>query len=607
MAHELPANYHKLVPILARNYLDGMGGRRIDVDEVANRIKRYRIESTSSGSRELKKRKRTTEAPDNTVSREPVNTNIIAELRKRDVIVYTPGQLEYERAVASSNLVYRFARPICVVQPASASNVQKIVIQARASNVSLTIENGGHSYIGSSTANKGVLLDMARMNDVKLDMKTEMVRVEGDVYKALINARLDGWAVNGSRCPSDGVSDFMLGGGIGPFSRGFGMGCDTVTEISIVTADGELITVGDGDDPASDKGMLFWALRGGGGGNFGMVVAMSFQVLPLSGDDGIVTAGRFTWFQDPKDEDYRSFLYSMNRFYTTKWSNEMTIDSSWFSDTHVQDGAIGVRFLVYYDGNERSFGKEIHNASLGKELEKQLKRRVLSEKSTRFFHETLAAQWEEEMVGTSPYNGMFCICSSFCFSNNRDDLPAITSIVKEELEAFRRLFRGEKSCLCQVTFMHSGGEAKRTKRKATAFRWRDTVYHTYIEIHFKDKWLERDMRGFLGKLRDRLKPLSLARQACFVSCPDASLGDDAYEKAYYGGNYLKLRQVKRIYDRTDFFNSPQGIKVASSGSRKSRIEAQVALEAQDENLSFGESVDYEEMTDKVASERWRPG
>ncbi|KAI0424218.1 hypothetical protein F5Y09DRAFT_324974 [Xylaria sp. FL1042] len=447
------------------------------------------------------------------------------------------------------------------------------------------------------------------MNDVKLDMGKEIVTVEGGalwghVYKALVNARLDGWIVNGSRCPTDGVSGFTLSGGVGPFSRSFGMGCDTVTEISIVTADGELITVGDSDDPASHKGMLFWALRGGGGGNFGVVVAMSFQVFRLSGKDGIVTAGRVTWFPDPKD-DHRGFLYSMNRFYTTKWPNEMTIDSSWFSDTQVQDGAIGVRFFVYYDGNERRFSKEIHNAVLGKEIEKQLKCRILPEKSTRFFHETLAMQWEEETGGMFPSNGTFRIYSSFCFGNDRDDFKAINIIVKEELEAFKRLFREEKYCLCQVSFIHSGGEAKRLKKKATAFRWRDAVYHTYIMIQFRDKWLERDMRGFLGKFRTRLKPLSLAKLACYVGFQDASLGDDVYEKAYYGGNHLKLRQVKRIYDRTNLFNSPQGIKVAPGANRQSRMQAHVALEMQDEKFAPDGVVDYEEMTDRVASERWQ--
>lgn len=540
------------------------------------------------------------------ISRE--GPRIISDLKEKGILVHEPGELEYERAVASSNLLYRFTRPTCVVQPILVSEVQAIVTEARAHRVSLTIKNGGHSYTGSSTTDSGILLDMAKMNKVKLDMEDQIMTVQGgalwgNAYKPLINARLNGWAINGGRCPTVGVSGFMLGGGIGPFSRSLGMGCDTIREISIVTADGNLVTVGENDPPESNEGMLFWALRGGGGGNFGVVVNMILKVLPLSGGEGIVTAGRFTWFPDPKG-DHRTLLNTMHRFYTMKWSDQMTIDSSWFSDTQVQDGALAVRFLAYYDGSEHDFGKEIHNAVLDKELEKQLKRRSLPEKSTRFFHETLVAQWDEETVRAFPSNSTFRIFSSFCFGNDRDDFLAITNIVKEELEAFRRLFKGEPNCLCQVSFIHSGGEASRKPREATAFRWRETVYHSYIMMQFRDKWLERDMRCFLGKFKDRLKPLSLTKQACFVAFPDASLGDDAYEKAYYGENRLKLQQVKRVYDRTNFFNWPQGIKVPSSGSIKRRLEAVMASESREEEFSSGESVTYSDLTDRVASERW---
>src|SRR5438128_1772678 len=82
----------------------------------------------------------------------------------------------------------------------------------------------------------------------------------------------DGYIVNGGRCPTVGVSGFVLGGGIGQFTRSFGMGCDTLKEITIVTADLSVVTVKDTDDPVSPEGKLFWALCGAGGGNFGVVV-----------------------------------------------------------------------------------------------------------------------------------------------------------------------------------------------------------------------------------------------------------------------------------------------------------------------------------------------
>ncbi|KAI0452227.1 hypothetical protein F5B21DRAFT_516240 [Xylaria acuta] len=498
--------------------------------------------------------------------------NIIFQLKAENITVHEPGEVEYERAVAVSNLLYRFTRPVCVVQPIDATEVQKVVIGARKSGLSLTIKNGGHSYTGASTTDTGVLLDLAKLNKADLDMETQILTVGGgalwgNAYKPLINGRHDGWAINGGRCPTVGVSGFMLGGGLGPFSRGLGMGCDSLLEVTIVTANGHLVTVSERDNVESKEGMLFWALRGGGGGNFGIVVEMKMRVLELSAGEGMVTAGRYTWFPNPK-HGHRELLQTMNRFYTTKWSDQMTIDSSWYSDTQESQGEIGVRFLVYFDGNEHDFGKQIQKAALDKGLEKQLRRRVLQEKSTRFYHETLVAQWDEETVRAFPSNSTFRLYSSFCFGNDIDTFTAITTVVKEELEAFKRLFRGETNCLCQASFIHAGGVASRKPRDATAFRWRETVYHCYIMMVWRDKWLERDMRAFLGKFKDRLKPLSITKQAAFIAFPDASLADDTYEKAYYGENRLKLQQVKRLWDRENFFDWDQAIKLPKGGGRR---------------------------------------
>lgn len=80
-----------------------------------------------------------------------------------------PGDLEYERAVASSNLLYRFSRPTYVVRPQNNFQVQTIVREAVIRKLPITIKNGGHSYIGSSFPNDGIMLDLKDMNDVTLD------------------------------------------------------------------------------------------------------------------------------------------------------------------------------------------------------------------------------------------------------------------------------------------------------------------------------------------------------------------------------------------------------------------------------------------------------
>ncbi|KAI1270527.1 hypothetical protein F5Y18DRAFT_15174 [Xylariaceae sp. FL1019] len=539
-----------------------------------------------------------------TKPRLPMVPGIINELIEDNLVVHIPGEVEYERAVAVSNLLYRFTRPICVIQPIDFRDVQFAVRAARKHGTSLTTKNGGHSYSGASTTDTGVLLDLCKMNDVHLDLDSQIVTVEGGalwghVYKSLINGRHNGWAVNGGRCPTVGVSGYILGGGFGPFSRTLGLGCDTVTEFMVVTADGELVTVGEDDKPTSKNGMLFWGLRGGGGGNFGIVVEMKLRVLKLGGTD--VTAGRYTWYPDPRD-DNRALMTSMNRFYTTQWSDQMTMDTSWLCDTQENNGQIGVRFLAYFDGNAHDFGKQIQNASLDRDLEKQLKRRVLQEKSTRFYHETLVAQWDEETLRAFPSNSTFRLFHSFCFMNDPQQMEAITRIVLEELTSFKELFKGETNCLCQVSFIHSGGEAARRLRGETAFRWRESVFQTYIMCQFRDKFLERDLRTFLGRFRDRLKPLSMTKQAASLNFPDGSLADDAYEKAYYGENRLKLQQIKKMWDKDNFFDWAQAVKLPPK-SQKLKT-ALGAVENHESEFSDGEDVSYEGMTDSIASSRW---
>lgn len=90
-------------------------------------------------------------------------------LNAADIQVYVPGDLEYERAVASSNLLYRFSRPTYVIRPKTTEDVVSVVTEAVQRKIPITIKNGGHSYIGSSFPNDGIMLDLKEMNKVTLD------------------------------------------------------------------------------------------------------------------------------------------------------------------------------------------------------------------------------------------------------------------------------------------------------------------------------------------------------------------------------------------------------------------------------------------------------
>ncbi|KZV92409.1 FAD-binding domain-containing protein [Exidia glandulosa HHB12029] len=531
----------------------------------------------------------------------------ISALKAQKVPTFERGTEDYERSVATPNLLYRFSRPEIVVQPETAAHVQAIIQQAKANKIKLTIKCGGHSYAGHSTAFQGISLDLRRMNNVKLDIRRQTITFGagcqwGHVYKTLINGEHDGYVVNGGRCPFVGVGGYTLGGGLGPFSRSIGMGSDTLKEATVVTADGKIVTVKDTDSPTSDKGRLLWALRGAGGGNFGVVVEMKLAVPKLQSADGRVVAGRYQWFAN-KDQgdlmDLPDFMPTMTKFYTTNWPERITIDSTWICDLR-QNSGNGVRFLVYYDGSKDDFDAIINQNIDHEGLKKQLIRRSLPEASTRFLHETLVAQWSEETVRAFPSNRTYSIYSSFVFGNDKRTIDAVTALIRTKMVEFRAAFPGERVELL-ATFIHAGGKmgASAHKPTETAYFWRDAVYHMYLTVEWEDKWMERDMRGFLGTFKKELRPYSLQREAAFVNFPDGALPTESHERAYFGGNRDELRRVKQIWDKENFFNWSQGVRLPGDGAKGGGNEED--KEGETGEIDTGND---EDLTDSLAGKQW---
>ncbi|KAF8847787.1 FAD-binding domain-containing protein [Acephala macrosclerotiorum] len=538
-------------------------------------------------------------------------SNIVDLFKYGKIPVFVPGEETYHRSVVTANQLFRMLKADCVVLPENIDQVQRIVKVARQNGIPITIKNGGHSYQGSSTADGGILLDLFRMNKVRLDMETETVTMQGGalwgtVYKQLSKDKIDGYMINGGRCSTVGVSGFILGGGLGPFTRSFGMGSDTLLEATVVTADGNRVTVSVNDDPESDEGKLFWALCGAGGGNFGVVVEMKLKVQKLLNKEKMVVAGRFVWYPEPDNDD--EFLATMNNFYTTNWTDQMTIDSSWVCDLR-NSLPFGIRFLSYYDGDRDGFSAEI-NPALDEDLAQQFELGTLAQKSSHFLQETIGAQWKEETIKSWPNRKSMSLYASFVFGNDRATIEKVTAIVNEELQVFRRDFKGQK-VLAQFTWIHSGGQAAVKHSSDTAFPWRDSVYHAYIWLQWDDLFMEKRMRAFCSTFRTRLRPFSMMRRAAFINFPDSAIRPDAHERAYYGANRGKLQQVKQIWDKDNFFEWAQGVKLpktnqpAIEGSPSTSTATDEAYESDDEQFSAEESEEYDDqLTETIAARQW---
>ncbi|KAF5616069.1 6-hydroxy-D-nicotine oxidase [Fusarium tjaetaba] len=492
--------------------------------------------------------------------------------RGKKIPIYTAGELEYEKSVANANLLYRFERPGCVIQPEHESHIRIVVDRAKKVHLPIRIKNGGHSFAGFSAINNGISIDLVNMKRVDLDKDKMTVTMDAGAlwahaYHELINDHHDKLVINGGRCPSVGVSGFTLGGGLAPFTRSFGLGSDTLLEARIVTADHGVVQVSH-DDSDEEKKKLFWALCGAGGNNFGVVTQLKMKVQELHHD--VVVAGVYNWAPSHDPKSQVAFTEAMVKFYNAGWTNNMTIDTSWLMDLKDTREDPSVRFLVYYNGLETEFDKEV-DERLGdcgkvedtdKSLAKQLKDRTLPENSTLFLHETLVAQWSEETQKALPSNALFRIYTSFSFTKAsvRKNISDIIETLQKGLVAFKNEFKGEEGSI-KVSWIHSGGKANETKPVDSAYPWRECDYHTYIMIEWKDKWLETRMKEILTGFNEALRKYSVDGLGVYINFPDATLDENTYEKAYYGVNRDKLQSVKAYWDKDNIFQWPHGVQV----------------------------------------------
>ncbi|MGW6932747.1 FAD-binding oxidoreductase [Lentzea sp. NPDC054927] len=173
------------------------------------------------------------------------------------------------------NPVWDARKPAAVARCTSPADVQACVEAVRL-RAPIAARSGGHSYAGYSSPENGLQIDLRGLADIEV-LPGDQVRIGagaqlGEVARVLAES---GRCLPTGTCPSVGVAGLTLGGGIGVLSRKYGLTCDHLVSATVVTADGRLVTTSAQQEPD-----LFWALRGGGGGNFAIVTEFVFATVP---------------------------------------------------------------------------------------------------------------------------------------------------------------------------------------------------------------------------------------------------------------------------------------------------------------------------------------
>ncbi|MFC5286144.1 FAD-binding oxidoreductase [Actinokineospora guangxiensis] len=215
--------------------------------------------------------------PPTTTTRAVVPPDLDALRAALDGALVTRGETDYDTVRRSYNPLLDKREPLAVASPSTADHVKACIESAAASALPIAARSGGHSYAGYSTPDRGLVVDLAAMADIEVrDDGTAVVGAGArliDVYTALAER---GRMIPAGTCPSVGIGGLTLGGGLGVLSRKYGLTCDNLVGATVVTADSRQLGVSAEEEPD-----LFWGLRGGGGGNFGIVTDFTFATHPI--------------------------------------------------------------------------------------------------------------------------------------------------------------------------------------------------------------------------------------------------------------------------------------------------------------------------------------
>jgi FAD/FMN-containing dehydrogenase len=465
--------------------------------------------------------------------RPPAVRALRSAVRGRVYLPRTPG---YNAARLIYNTRYDRARPYAVVQPRDTRDVAAVIRWANRFDVHLVPRAGGHSYAGYSTTGRGVVVDLSGMRGIRIANGRATVGAGAqlvDVYAALGRR---GLVVPAGTCPSVGILGLALGGGHGLSGRRFGLTSDNLRAATIVTADGRIRQVS-----AARNEDLYWASRGGGGGNFGIVTSLTLQAHRANGA---------AWF-------LMSWPWAAAGEALAAWQRfaphaPPALTSIFSLGTTGGAGAPRVTALGQFFGSEAALRRLIRpltrvgGASVSTGRSSML---ALALRWAGCIDEGLRACHTR---GTSP--GGRLPRESFYAKSDYFDRPLPPRGRRTMIEWIERRQRNPSQGSGALLFDAYGGAYNRPAAGATAFVHRDMLfslqYYTSGPIRPSQAWANGVWRA--------LRPF-VSGQA-YQNYIDPQLR--GWQRAYYGSNLARLRQIKRTYDPDFRFRFAQAIPPA---------------------------------------------
>ncbi|KAF5472175.1 hypothetical protein F2P56_008913, partial [Juglans regia] len=481
-------------------------------------------------------------------------------------IVYAPSNASYTSVLRAYIRNSRFntsytPKPVTIVTPTQESHVQAAVLCSKSIGIQMKIRSGGHDYDGLSYISDVpfIILDLFNFRSISIDIEEQTAWVGAGAtlgelyYRIWEKSKVHGFPAG--VCPTVGVGGHLSGGGYGNMLRKYGLSVDLVIDAKIVDVKGRIL---DKDSMGED---LFWAIKGGGGGSFGVILSYKINLVPVPETVTVFRVER-TLEQNATDIVY-------------KWQQVAPItDDNLFMRmllqpvrSRVQRGSMTIRasIVTLFLGNAEQL------VSL---LEKDFPELGLKKENV---NETSWIQsvlwWANYDIGTSPDILLDRNPDSANFLKRKSDYVQ-TPISKDGLEwLWKKMIQIGKTGL---VFNPYGGKMSEIPSSATPFPHRaGNLFKIQYSVNWEVEGIEADKNYTtqIRKLFSYMTPfVSKNPRSAFLNYRDVDIGtqkndENSYEDGkiygvkYFNENFDRLVKVKTAVDPENFFWNEQSIPV----------------------------------------------
>ncbi|WP_119065214.1 FAD-binding oxidoreductase [Aggregatilinea lenta] len=435
-----------------------------------------------------------------------------------------PGDGDYDDARAVWNgMIDR--HPALIARCSAVADVAAATKFARTHGLPVSVRGGGHHVAGSAVADSGLVVDLTDMTRVDVDPAARTIRAEGGARWGELDhaAQRYGLATPGGVVSDTGIAGLTLGGGFGWLRRTYGLSCDNLVSVEMVTAAGSVVTASETENPD-----LFWAVRGGSGG-LGIVTSFEYRLHPVGPD--LMVAVVFY----PGDA-----AHDVLRFYR-KYAASTPDEVNTFAILGVVPELEDLPVEAHGQPCVLLLGCYVGPIDEGERALQPLREAAapIADLSGPMPYVELQTFWDEDY----PAGELHYYWRSLFLNGLGDDA----------LNALIGLAREAPSPLSTLDIWQLGGAISRVAPDATAFSRRTAPYLLGIEANWASPEDDAANVAWARRVAQTMLPFSDGGQYVNFAVPTTQ--DPASPQAMFGPNHHRLAEIKARYDPDGLFRA----------------------------------------------------